>query len=126
MLRGVPVHAATDQDERITQALGALCGSAGTCSGGQQELDHNRMTNVPTEQNRMTYYYYYTHTTKTGMMTYPVWAYLTNHDQDPFLSVYQLHSWSLIPIITNIVVSALGFVVFALPQLKGFITRNYR
>ena len=61
-----------------------------------------------------------------GMMVYPAWAYLSQHDPVPFLTMYEQQSWALIPQLTNIFAAALGFVVFALPQLKGFVTHNYR
>ena len=69
----------------------------------------------------------------TGMLVAPVWASISAEGQcigckdklQPWSDVLAAHGWGLIPLVTNFVTSVLVFVVFSLPQLKGFVTHNY-
>jgi len=61
----------------------------------------------------------------TGMLIFPIWSLLTETTAQPFFTMYEAHSWGLVPQVTNIVLALLVYVAFSLPQLKGFVTHNY-
>ena len=62
-----------------------------------------------------------------GMLVFPLSDVLSGTPpRSAFLNMYEAQSWALIPQVTNVVLAIGVFIVFSLPQLKGFVAHHYK